>query len=666
MRPVLLAALLGLAAAPAAAQLRLPRVLADGAVLQRDRPIPVWGHAAPGASVAVRLGDALAAAVADADGRWSATLPARAAGGPHTLSVVSGAERVDVRDVLVGEVWVASGQSNMEWAVRDSDGAEATIAGARDAQIREFKVPHTASETPRDTLAGGAWAAASPETVGGFSAVAYAFARELRRTLGVPVGILNASWGGSRIEPWMSPAMLGYAPDELDEALGAERRRAEALRADLEARLGRLPEAADPDDHAWADPALDDGGWARITAPGRWEDQGYDGLDGVAWYRRTVELSAKDAEAGVTLGLGMIDDDDVSFVNGVEVGRVDDGWNVPRRYAVPPAALRPGTNTVAVRVTDHTLGGGIGGPEAELYVETADGARRSLADGAWRFRVAAARQSAERPNHVPTLLWNAMLRPLTEQPVAGVIWYQGESNAGSPGDAAAYAGLFTSMIEGWRAAWDDDALPFLWVQLAAFMDPPADADDTGTWPALRASQSAALALDRTAEVVTLDVGAADDIHPRDKATVGRRLARAARAVAYGEAELRHAGPRVAEARREGRAARVVFAGGPLASRDGAAPGGFALRGADGAWHGADARLDRDAVVVSAPAVEAPTEVRYAWANNPDRATLIGEARLPAAPFWVTLDAPEPAAADPTPIPPEPRPTAPRPSRRVGW
>ena len=561
------------------------------------------------------------------------------AGGPYRLSVESGGERVEAENLLVGDVWVLSGQSNMEWTVKDAARAEAEIAAADDPQIRHFQVPRSFADAPADELTGGAWAAASPQTVGDFSAVGYFFARDLREHVAVPIGLLHTSWGGSRIEPWMSAEMLGLDAAGVAALAEAEREKERAVRARILARIGgELPtvDAGLVDGVAhWAAPDLDDADWDRLPVPAPWEAAGYDGLDGVAWYRQTVTLSPEEAAAGVTLGLGMIDDSDVTWVNGVEVGRMANAWNRARVYPVPAAALRAGENTIAVRVEDTQGGGGIVGTPDLLYIETADGARRSLASDDWRFRVGAVQfGTAGGKNHVPMALWNQMVHPLTTVPVAGFLWYQGESNGDRMEDAVEYGRLFRAMIEGWREAWGQGDLPFFWVQLANFHAPPAGPDDTGVWPTVREGQSSALALPHTAEAVILDVGDADDIHPTDKQTVGHRLALAARALVYGEDDLVYSGPRYRS--HEAEDGRLVIAfdhvGGGLATRDGAPLGGFALAGPDGAWHWADARIEGDRVVVWSEAVPDPVAVRYAWADNPEAATLTNAEGLPAAPF----------------------------------
>src|SRR5690606_2698519 len=306
---LILASLACIALAPATAMgaspLELPGLFADGMVLQRDQPLPVWGKAAPGCRVEVALADSTAQAMADADGRWRAMLPARAAGGPHQLSIDACGQQRRIGDVLVGEVWLASGQSNMEWPVAQTDHAQEDIASAGDAQLRHFKVPRSWAEAPRERLAGGSWQAAAQDTVADFSAAGYAFARELRKTLGVPVGIIDSTWGGSSIEAWMSAGMLGLDAAEL-EAKMRQRRAAEALVEDQVRQRLSAWTPVDPASDGFAAEALDTADWAPIKVPASWESQGYPGMDGVAWYRTGFELTAAEAAAGIVLGVGQI------------------------------------------------------------------------------------------------------------------------------------------------------------------------------------------------------------------------------------------------------------------------------------------------------------------------------------------------------------------------
>jgi sialate O-acetylesterase len=557
------------------------------------------------------------------------------AGGPLVLTIAAGDDQLHVRDVMVGDVWVCSGQSNMEWAVADSMNAAAEIAAAGDPAIRHFKVPRSWAAEPQPVLAGGSWQPADSAHVGEFTAVGYFFARELRRSAPIPIGLINTSWGGSRIEPWMSAAALGLSAADAQRILAGERSYEQQVLARIRARLGDLPthDAGLVQGRAvWADPSLDDAPWERIAVPARWEEAGFEGMDGVAWYRTSFELTAEEAKAAITIGLGTIDDSDIAWVNGHEIGRTERAWNRPRVYAVPSDRLRPGPNVVAVRVEDTGGGGGIWGEVGLLYVESA-GQKRPLA-GTWRFRPSVVTVNLDfHKNQVPAVLYNAMVHPLLAYPVRGFLWYQGESNT-APEDALAYRTLFPAMIRDWRAGWGQGDLPFLWVQLANYLPAAAEPSESG-WALLRESQSAALALPRTAQAVAIDIGDADDIHPRNKQEVGRRLALAARKVVYGE-DVAFSGP--VYRRHEVRDGRAIIefahtAGGLVAR---GAPAGavkqFAIAGADRRFVWAEAAVEGDRVVVWSDRVPEPVAVRYAWADNPDGANLYNAAGLPASPF----------------------------------
>lgn len=622
-----------LAGAPCAQAVELPRMFSDGMVLQRDQPLPLWGRATPGATVKVTFDGDAASAVADAHGEWRVRLPAHAAGGPLRMRIDDGTAPVELRDVLVGEVWLASGQSNMEWPLAQTDGADAAIAAANDPLIRHFKIPKSWSGAPQWQLQGGQWVAASPSTVGQFSAAAYYFALQLRKSTGVPVGIIDSTWGGSRIEAWMDAPTQGLDP-EASVTAEREARKADRIAiAETRQRLARWPQGR-ADDSGWQAPDLDTSTWAAIKVPGIWESQGWVILDGVAWYRTEITLSAAEAKAGVTLGLGRIDDSDIAWVNGVKVGQTTLQYNLPRVYAVPASALRAGRNTIAVQVTDLGGGGGVHGVAEELFVQLADGTRRPL-DSEWRFRFADARPvpADDNKNQYPTLLYNAMIHPLQPYALHGAIWYQGESNAYAVPESLRYRSLFPAMIRQWRTQWQAPAMPFLWVQLASFGS-GADTPGESPWSVLRESQSATLALPDTAQVVTIDIGDRKDIHPRNKRDVGERLALAARAVAYGES-LVYRGPMHRDVRVVGNAVRIDFdtGGAALAVRGGGSDlQGFEVAGADRVFHPARARIEGDAVIVQGDGVVAPLAVRYGWRDDASDADLMNGSGLPASPF----------------------------------
>ena len=643
--PVVLAFVLALASRPASAQraaepLRLAKIFSDGLVVQRDAPIPVWGWAAPRSRVTVRFRGGTARGTADSAGRWMATLPASSAGGPFALTVEAGAERAVVHDVLVGDVWVASGQSNMEFSVSVASNAAQAIASAHDSALRELKVPNSWAEQPASDIVGGSWAPADSQHVGAFSAVAYFFARALRAAEHVPIGIVNVSWGGSAIETWLSADAQKLGPEGGARALAAERAHGDSVTRALRARFGSLEH--DPGllngVAVWASPTLADTGWTAIHVPDLWEAQGYAALDGIAWYRTTVTLTADEAASSATLSLGTIDDDDVTWVNGVEVGRTS-GWNVPRHYPVPASALHAGANVIAVRVADTGGGGGIYGADDSLHLD-AGRVSHALA-GEWKFRIGEIglqQMDGQRLNKIPAITWNRMVHPLLPIAIKGVIWYQGESNAEDEREARAYRAQFRELIRSWRREWNGGSepnFPFLWVQLPNYMHPDSTPSATGgAWAIQRESMAAALALPKTGQAVTIDVGGETELHPRNKVDVGKRLALVARKVAYGEKVLASGPTYRAHTVRGGKViVRFSNIGSGLTSRatDGSVRG-FAVAGADHRFVWAQARIEGDHVVVWSDRVPKPMAVRYAWANNPAGANLYNREGLPAAPF----------------------------------
>lgn len=627
-----------LAARPAQAKITLPLLFSDGAVVQRDQPLTVWGWARPGAKIEVSLDHRSVDAESSSDGAWRVELPAHAAGGPYLLKASeAGGDAVTVRDVLVGDVWLASGQSNMELTVAQARDADREIAGAGDQGIRHFKVPKSWSGQPEARLAGGEWQAASPRTVGKFSAAAYYFARELRaRNPGVPIGIIDSTWGGSRIEAWIDGATQGLDAQAIAKQAGELQARDQSALAGTRARVARWPQK-EVDTSRWNQADFDDRDWDRIAVPGLWEDGGYNGMDGEAWYRASFTLSDAEAKAGVLLGIGRIDDSDIAWVNGQQVGETRMQYNLPREYPVPPRALHAGVNRIAVRVQDFGGGGGIHGDAGEVFVQPQGAAKRPV-DGAWKFRPAqVALAMIDDKNQYAALLYNQMIHPLQPYPVRGVIWYQGEANA-TAADAYRYRDLFAAMIKQWRGDWKQPALPFLWVQLANFKsgaDVSGQSAGVGSpWALLRESQSHTLALPATAQAVTIDIGNPDDIHPLDKQEVGHRLALAARHVGYGES-LVYSGPVYRTARFKGPEARVEFdpSASALAVRGGGGEAhGFELAGADRRFHPGRAVLEGDTLVVVSDEVERPQAVRYGWSDNPEHADLINRDGLPASPF----------------------------------
>ena len=643
-----MAALLGLAAPAARATVRLPALVGSHMVLQRDRPVPVWGWAAPGEAVSVTFqGKSCPATAPDATGRWQATLPPTPAGGPYELTV-KGQNIITLSDVLVGDVWLASGQSNMQFKVKDpnpggyqpTQNADQEIAAANWPRIRFFTVQQAVAYRPQADAAGTGWQVCSPATVAGFSAVAYFFSRDLYQKYQVPMGVVVSSWGGTPAEAWVSAEGLRnfpeFAPRLADFAqrttsLPDDQRAYETQQRELLDHIRRYDKGYLPNGQTWAAPDLDARAWPTMALPGIWETQpGLATYDGIVWFRKEVDLPASLAGQPLTLLLGKIDDADSTYVNGVKVGS-GSGYQNLRSYTVPAGLARAGRNVIAVRVVDTGGGGGIAGEPAELALSGA-GQTLPLA-GPWQYQVGLDPKDQPVPpapggaQNAPSTLYNAIVAPLQPIALKGVIWYQGESNADR---AAQYRTLFPALITDWRQHFGAD-LPFLFVQLANFqaaLPQPAESD----WAELREAQAGALKLPRTGMVTAIDIGNPADIHPHNKQEVGRRLALAARHVAYGDNQLTDSGPTYAGMTVAGAAVRLKFTdlGGGLSVK-GPALHGFAVAGTDRKFHWATARVVGREVVVQSAAVPHPVAVRYDWASNPD-GTLYNRAGLPAPPF----------------------------------
>ena len=636
-------------------EVRTPSIIGDNMVLQQGRKVGFWGTASRGERVTVRMAGRAARAVADGRGRWEAFLGPLKAGGPHVLTVTGG-NTLTFRNVLVGEVWVCSGQSNMEWPLAQAEGGHEAAAEARHPEIRLFTVEKRTAPEPLEDVR-GRWVVATPEQALRFSAVGYYFGRELHRRLRVPVGLIHTSWGGTPAESWTSRVALAARPEfrPILERYENELRDLPRLRQEHARKMAEwerqyaVPDAGNKGEAlGYADPARDAEGWRKMRLPQQWEAAGLN-LDGVIWFRREVEVPPAWAGRGLVLSLGPIDDFDTTYFNGERVGatggETPNAYTRPRRYKVPGALVRPGRNVVAVRVYDRMGGGGFGGGgEAgamSLAPEGAAGGGALSLEGEWGYKPEAVveskpldysgypgpRPGPENPNN-PTVLYNAMVAPLTPFAIRGAIWYQGESNAGR---AYQYRTLFPAMIRDWRARWGSGDFPFYFVQLAnwrARKDEPSESD----WAELREAQFLTMrGVPRTGMAVAVDIGEADDIHPRNKRDVGLRLARWALADAYGQRVV-PSGPLYTSHAVEGDRIRVRFehARG-LKTSDGRPPAGFAVAGIDRKFVWAEARVEGDSVVVWSPRVPQPVAVRYAWADNPE-VNLYNAENLPASPF----------------------------------
>lgn len=625
----------------AQAPLQLGALFQDHAVLQRGKPIAIWGTAAPGDEVVVALAGQDAPAKADGSGRWSATLAAMDAGGPFTLEVrtASGASTTRT-DILVGDVFLCSGQSNMEAGVAQSRGGGPAAARSANDRIRLLTVPHAGAPRPASALdPAPAWHIAGPQSVRTYSAACYFFGRDIHEAQKVPVGLVQAAWAGTAIEPWMAESGLRAVPG-------------------FDARLDILHAYANDEDQAqqqygrlWEDwwrsqplgvrtpwkPDFMDDDWTIVPALTNWKTWGVPGLanhDGMVWYRRDVTLTAEQAAKTATLALGGIDEVDQTWVNG-RVIRNTFGWGTKRAYRLPAGTLRAGANRIIVNVLSTWDAGGLVGPADAMAIEFDDGTTVPIGD-AWTYR--AVPLAVGRAPRAPwetiaglTTLYNGMIAPIGPYGIRAVLWYQGETNADAP---AGYERLLAGLMAGWREQFGAD-LPFLVVQLPNFGAVPTTPVEAN-WADLREAQRRAVAADRRAALaVTIDIGDADDLHPSNKRDVGRRLARAARKVVYGDPVF-PSGPVPLTARREASGIVVTFGDveGRLVTYSAAQAIGFELCGeTPGTCRFVPATVDRTRVVlpVRPTAGWTPTRVRFCWGASPV-CNLSDDSRLPVGPF----------------------------------
>ncbi len=625
------------ATASAQAAPRLDPMFGDHAVLQRGRAIPVSGTSAPGEAVTVVLGPASVAARAGADGRFLATLPAMATGGPFVLTASAASGGARSEDVSIGDVFLCAGQSNMEFELSRSQGkiAPDRLRGIRLMTIAKRTALMPLAEFPERP----AWVAASPETAASFSAVCLFMIDALRDRAGVPIGAIDASWGGTTISTWMDDAALraGGQHAMADQLLLYRRQPDAAVR-----NAGRVWEEwwrRETGDRPRAEPwqpgaAL---AWRAVPMLDVWEHWGVPELsdyNGMVWFQRTVTLSAAQAAQAAVLTLGHVNDIDWTWLNGTPVGAASNPGTL-RRYQIPEGTLRSGVNTLTLNVNDVWETGGMPGPAEAMKLTFADGTSVALADG-WRYAIEprqpkAAPRTAWDDVSGGTTLYNAMIAPLGRIGLRGVAWYQGESDAGKPG----YGNRLSAMMQTWRGQFGNASLPFAIVQLANF-GAPVTAVGSSDWAVVRDDQRrAALTGRNAAAVVTLDLGDPFDIHPTQKREVGQRVARAMAALAYGATAA--PGPQPVSATRRDGSVSIAFSGvtGALATRGGPGALGFELcgPGAD-TCRFADARVDETGVTLRLDGQPA-THVRYAWADSPT-VNLNDGAGLPVGTFDIPI------------------------------
>jgi sialate O-acetylesterase len=619
-------------------QVRLPQIIRDSMILQRDAKLNIWGWASPGERVTVAFNGKRFNTLTSAEGKWRVVLPALKAGGPYSMSI-SGKNKILLGNILIGDVWLCAGQSNMVHQMNIHDVRYAKdIAEANFSEIRQLWIPtRTSLKGPNEDLPPVFWKSAVGEDVRPFSAVAYFFARKIYELYHIPIGIINASVGGTPIEAWTSedgfrefPSVLKVIEQNKDTAyLNGLSRRAMSRGTGQTRRVS--PDKGLSGPIQWYSPDFVPKKWRNINIPGYWEDQGVKDLNGVVWYRKIIDLPASMAGKPGKVFLGRIVDADVLYINGRQVGQTT--YQYPqRRYNIPAGVLRSGENVFVIKVTNQAGKGGFV-PDKPYCIfagnDTVD------LKGYWQYKVGqvfepmAPFPAGINAQNQPGSLYNAMVAPYIDYSIKGILWYQGESNESRPKE---YSELLKSFIMDWRNKFKNPEAPFIYAQLPNYMDVnylPSESN----WAVLRESQLKALSLPFTAMTVNIDLGEWNDIHPDDKKDVGERMALAARKIAYNESEV-YSGPIYRDYTIEGNKIIISFTnvGSGLVSNDGEELSEFAVAGENRKFVWAHAKIEGDRVIVWSDEVSEPKYARYAWADNPDNPNLYNREGLPASPF----------------------------------
>jgi sialate O-acetylesterase len=631
-------------------QIKLPRLVRDSMILQRDTKINIWGWAAKNEKINIKFNSKNYKTTTGNDGKWLIQLQPMKAGGPYTMDI-AGSNKIVLKEILIGDVWICSGQSNMVHQMNIHDVTYAKdIAEANNSQIRHFWIPTlTNLQGPQNDLPTGFWKSAIGDDVRPFSAVAYFFAKKIYEKYHVPIGLINASVGGTPIEAWTSEEGL---KEFLSMQTTIQRNKDTAYVNSLSRNVfgrdqNRSQQQVDKgmtESVKWYDPRYVPKGWRPINIPGYWEDQGIKDLNGIVWYRKEIDIPASMTGKPAKVWLGRIVDADELYINGKGVGNTT--YMYPqRRYNVPADVLKTGKNIFVIRVTNNVNKGGFV-PDKPYCIFA--GSDTIDLKGTWRYKVGQVNIPPSQPSpgvvstvpinaqNQPTALYNAMIAPLINYSVKGFLWYQGEANTSR---AEEYAKLQPAQIIDWRNKWKQPNAPFFFAQLPGFMDYnylPSESQ----WAMLRESQLRSLSVSNTAMAVTIDLGEWNDIHPDNKKTVGERFALAAEKLAYGENVI-YSGPIYASSKIEGNKVTISFrnVGSGLITNDGEELNEFAIAGADKKFVWAKAKIDGDKIIVWSESISNPMYVRYGWADNPVNPNLYNKEGLPASPF--RTDAPNP-------------------------
>ncbi len=646
MKPIikiLLIFILGVCSSTLYADIFLPRIISSGAVLQHGEPNTLWGWANNGEVVSITLNGKQLGQVTAQAGTWKFELPAQKPGGPNTL-VFQGNNKLSLQDIYFGDVWIAGGQSNMENPLaRVNQRFPDVIPNANNPAIRYFRAPKQYDfRSPKKDFQGGNWAGVTPETAPKMSAVAWFFAQDIHKHHKIPIGIIDNSYGGSAAESWMSEDALKAFPQHLQVARQFQNDNylQSLINEDNRASSNWFNfvngnDLGLRDNIKWFDKNLRTADWKTMEIPGYWVDKGLGELNGVIWFRKELILPQSFSRQPGMLEMGRIIDADEAWINGIKVGET--GYQYPpRQYDFRVATLRPGKNVIVVRaITNSGKGGFI--PDKPYVLRV--GSTNMDLSGPWQYKIGVT-TSPLAPRKFeswkqPLGFYNAMLAPLLETNIKGVIWYQGETNADRPKE---YETLFPAMIRNWREKFNQGDFPFVFVQLPNFKESHSEPQESD-WAETRAAQALALNEPNTAMAVTIDVGEWNDIHPTDKKSVGERVALATRKLVYGENNLVASGPTFQSMEIKGSHVRLTFdnvGGGLVIKGDKKSPDGFTIAGSDGKFYWAETKLKKKYLEVWSDKVPEPKRIRYAWADNPVQANLYNKEGLPAPPFDIEV------------------------------
>lgn len=626
-------------------EVKLPRLISDGMILQRNVNVNIWGWAANNEKISIHFLDSTYNITADNNGDWSITLPKLKAGGPYKMQI-NASNNITINNIMIGDVWVCSGQSNMELYMHDVRWVYSSIiANSTNNNIRQFYVPQKYNfiqpqedfETKDLPAWQATWQSANPKNVLNFSAVAYFFGRDLYDKYKVPIGLINSSLGGSPAESWLSEGALKEFPKYYEEALKfkdttliEQIKESDKKRIDAWYNLLRQKDEGYKDpNNIWYKPSLNTSDWLTMKVPGYWATTKLGLVNGVVWFRKKINVPASIVGKPALIILGRIVDADSVFINGTFVGTTS--YQYPRRrYNIPPNVLKKGVNTIVVRIISNQ---GEGGFVPDKQYAIVSGKTTIDLKGDWLFRLGAEMKPLASQTFIrwkPLGLYNAMIAPLLNYRIKGVIWYQGESNADRPIE---YRKLFPALIRDWRRKWDEGDFPFLFVQLPNFMKAKSEPSESN-WALLREAQLKTLSLPNTGMAVTIDIGEWNDIHPLDKKDVGYRLALAAEKVAYGDNNIVYSGPIYQSMKIEGSKIVVSFkdTGKGLIAKGGGKLKYFEIADSSKKFVWANAKIHGNKVIVWNDKISNPVAVRYAWADNPRGANLYNKEGLPASPF----------------------------------